>query len=254
MINSGLVSVTFRQLSTDSIIELVKKAGLAGIEWGGDIHVPHGDIQCAYDTRRKTEDAGLSIAAYGSYYRVGHNEPVPYKLILDTAVCLGAPIVRVWAGKMNAEDADAQYWQRVVIDAQEIAYLTATAGLKVAFEYYPNTLTNSLDSTLRLLEAVGHQAVTSYWQIPPVSSVEDNLIALDKLQFWLSNIHVYTEQNMPLGHPEAINHSVVWMQYLEKVASIGNNHYALIEFVRNDSPEQFLQDAVTLKSWLEAIH
>jgi hypothetical protein len=45
MIRTGLVSVTFRQLSAEEIIKLVVCAGLEGIEWGGDIHVPHGDLK-----------------------------------------------------------------------------------------------------------------------------------------------------------------------------------------------------------------
>ena len=45
IIKSGLVSITFRELNPLEIIRLVSKAGLDGIEWGGDVHVPHGDIK-----------------------------------------------------------------------------------------------------------------------------------------------------------------------------------------------------------------
>jgi sugar phosphate isomerase/epimerase len=41
MIHTALASVTFRHLTFEEIIELVRKAGLDGIEWGGDIHVPY---------------------------------------------------------------------------------------------------------------------------------------------------------------------------------------------------------------------
>ncbi|MDD5482315.1 MAG: hypothetical protein PHP98_01495 [Kiritimatiellae bacterium] len=44
MFISGLTSVTFRKLSCRKVAALVKKAGLAAIEWGGEVHVPHGDI------------------------------------------------------------------------------------------------------------------------------------------------------------------------------------------------------------------
>jgi len=40
----GLVSVSFRALSPSEIIPMVVSGGLQGIEWGGDIHVPHGSI------------------------------------------------------------------------------------------------------------------------------------------------------------------------------------------------------------------
>jgi sugar phosphate isomerase/epimerase len=246
MIVGGLVSVTFRQLSVNDIIELVTSTELSALEWGGDVHVPHGDIQCAVETRQKTEDAGLSVASYGSYYRVGHNEPVQYELVLDTAVALNAPIVRVWAGKRNAEDADPDYWHQVVEDSQRIAQLTSKAGKKIAYEYHQNTLTNTLKSTLRLLNAVGHEAVTSYWQAPSTATLEGNLSALEDLQPWLSNIHINTNRKPLIA-------SLVWKRYLMQISSTGRKCFALIEFVKNDNPQQFIQDAITLTTWLQDI-
>ena len=39
MLNTGLVSVTFRDKTPEEIISTVKQCGLEGIEWGGDVHV-----------------------------------------------------------------------------------------------------------------------------------------------------------------------------------------------------------------------
>ena len=133
MICAGLVSVTFRQLSPAVIIGLVQRAGLKAIEWGGDIHVPYGDIARAREVRRATEDAGLRVAAYGSYYRVGHEEPGPFQTALETAVAPGAPAIRVWAGKLWSHEADAAYWGRVVEDSRRIADLAADADVNVAY-------------------------------------------------------------------------------------------------------------------------
>ena len=74
MIRGGLVSITFRKLSARAIIELVTRADLTGIEWGGDVHVPHGEINTAREIAQMTQAAGLLVAAYGSYYRVGVSE------------------------------------------------------------------------------------------------------------------------------------------------------------------------------------
>ena len=75
----GLVSITFRQLSVAETIALVTQAGLAAVEWGGDIHAPHGDEAQARAIARMGADAGLRVAAYGSYYRVGHPETGPFR-------------------------------------------------------------------------------------------------------------------------------------------------------------------------------
>jgi hypothetical protein len=93
---TGLASVTFRSLSTGRIIGLAKNANLDGIEWGGDIHVPPGDIALAVKIRVETLKAGLKVLSYGSYYKTltgGVFTPV-----LETAVALneikGSPISR----------------------------------------------------------------------------------------------------------------------------------------------------------------
>ena len=41
-IRPGLCSITFRDLSVDDVVALAADAGLAGIEWGADRHVPPG--------------------------------------------------------------------------------------------------------------------------------------------------------------------------------------------------------------------
>ena len=42
----------------------------------------------------------------------------------------------------------------------------------------------------------------------------------------------------------------MWRQYLERIAATDRDHFALIEFVRDDAPEQFLADARVLSAWL----
>ena len=60
MINrTGLVSVTFRKLTPEKIIELVSEAGLNAIEWGGDVHVPHGDLKRAAEVDADLDEWGV---------------------------------------------------------------------------------------------------------------------------------------------------------------------------------------------------
>ena len=53
-LKTGLVSITFREKSPEEIVGLVVEAGLDGIEWGGDVHVPHGDLAKAREVRANT--------------------------------------------------------------------------------------------------------------------------------------------------------------------------------------------------------
>src|SRR5690554_2417803 len=120
MLHGGLVSITFRQLSPREIVSLVKKSGLEGIEWGGDVHVPHGNLSVARDVAIMTEEEGLSVAAYGSYYRVGceGQDDVPnFEEVLETALELKAPLIRVWAGNKGSHEADGNIWDKVIEDS-----------------------------------------------------------------------------------------------------------------------------------------
>jgi len=38
-----------------------------------------------------------------------------------------------------------------------------------------------------------------------------------------------------------------WKQYLKIIRGSGRDHFALLEFAKDDDPENFLKDAVTLK-------
>ena len=151
----GLVSITFRQLSVAEIIALVTQAGLAAVEWGGDIHAPHGDEAQARAIARMDSDAGLRVAAYGSYYHVGHPETGPFEAVLASAAALGAPLIRVWAGRQGSGSADESYFQKIVADSRRIADLAQAEQIGIVFEFHGNTLTDTNAAALRLLQAAG---------------------------------------------------------------------------------------------------
>ena len=191
MIYTGLVSVTFRQLKPMEIVKLVKKADLDGIEWGGDIHVPHGDIDRAAEVFKMTEDNGLKIASYGSYYKVGcDTNSAPFEKVLETAVALHAPTIRVWAGNRASKDADEAYWETIVKDTCRIAELAAGAGIIVAFEYHPNTLTDTPETACRLMKEIEHPYAKSYWQADMAEDKNTWIRGLKSILPRLTNVHV----------------------------------------------------------------
>ena len=253
MITPGLVSVSFRTLTPQTIVDLCVRAGVTGIEWGGDIHAPHGDLARARLVRQMTADAGLTVASYGSYYRVGVGEPCPFETVLETAEALGAPVIRVWAGKKGSVDADADDRHLVVSDSLRCADLAAQAGMAVAYEWHGGTLTDTNDSARWLLDTVAGRNIKSYWQPPLYTSVAYNLAGLQVVERCLSNVHVYhwhidSAERLPLLAGEG-----VWMQYLARVAAIPGARSAMLEFVKDDEPENFVKDAATLKEWLARV-
>ena len=249
MIRSGLTSITFRKLSPREIVHIVVEAGLDAIEWGGDVHVPHGDTARAREVGAMSRDAGLATPSYGSYYHVGLREPVPFEDVLETAAALEAPMIRVWPGRKGSAESDEDYRKMVVEDAQRIAEIAACNGAKIACEYHPNTLTDTAESAARLLEEVGRENFGSYWQ-PHGLLVGQMLEAIAAIGDRLANVHVFHwgEGRLPLAEGEG-----VWTRCLRKIAQIPGDRYALLEFVRDDDPDAFRADAKTLKQWLDQL-
>jgi len=257
MIHTGLCSISFRELKPREIVDIVCQAALEGIEWGGDVHVCPGDTACAREVRDMTEDAGLRVASYGSYYRVAASEAegVSFDSVLETAVALGAPDVRVWAGDCGSAEADEACRRQVVSETRRIADVAAREGVTVCYEFHGGSLADTNDSTKALLEEIGHENVRTYWQPALGQTVQYRIEGLEALLPWLANLHVFHWQGieprvrLPLADGEE-----EWMQYLSRTRSTGRNHYALMEFARDDRPELLLEDARVLKRWQEAVN
>ncbi len=270
MIRSGICSVTLAKKSVNEVIAIVKKAGLEGIEWGGNGHVPHGDTVIAAKVKTLTESAGLKVSSYGSYYRAGVSEAegLSFASVLDTAVALGAPSIRVWAGNCDYGKADETIVEKVVSDTMRIADMAAKAGITVTFEFHGGTLTDNNDNALKFASMVEHPAIFFSWQSPHGYDIGHCLSGLNGLLPRLSTIHVYHwtigsyEKNMfnetvrPLKHPEDFfSHPLAdgeerWREYFKAVNTTGCDHFALLEFVKDNSPEQVIADGKTLRELL----
>jgi len=252
MFQSGLVSISFRELSPEEIVGLAKDAGLDGIEWGGDVHVPHGDIACATRVQKLTEDAGLCVAAYGSYYRVGceplYGKPPTFEQVLETALTLRTKTIRVWSGHRGSAECDEAWWETVADEARRVADLAGEAGIAIGFEFHGGTLTDTTDSACRLLEMVDHKNVGTYWQTGLDLSEEERYESLERMLPWLRNLHVFHWEGFVRKPLEEA--ATAWRRYFARAASTGRDHFALLEFVEDDDPKNLLRDAATLKALL----
>lgn len=252
MIHSGMVSVSFRNLDHQQIISLAAQVGLEGIEWGGDIHVPHGAAAHARQVGQDTRAAGLQVAAYGSYYRVGVSEAqgLSFAQVLDSAVALETGLIRVWAGAQDADRADEAYWRTIVEDSRRIAALAADHGLTLVYEFHDGTLTHRYDSCRRLLEQVDRPNVKTYWQPIHGWGPQRNGAGLKTLLPWLFGVHVFhwwpdhTQRHLLDAGRED------WQEYFQVVRTCGRDLFALLEFAKDDSVDHFKQDAQTLRGLL----
>lgn len=254
MLKSGLASMTLRPQTAEYIIDLARECGLDGIEWGGDIHVPHGDEARAREVGRRTRDAGLAVASYGSYYRVGHSEidGLPFANVLATAEALGAPLLRVWCGKQGSDKADAAYWQAIIDDTRRIVAMTEGAGMTLSFEFHAGTMNDNPAATRRLMEAVAHPDLRTHWQAEIWDgSIADlrahNLAVLAAIRPWLSYVHTYQyvpDEEGKWAQVPLEDGRADWRVYHAALA--GHEGYMLLEHVRHDDPGQVRRDAAVL--------
>lgn len=244
---TGLTSVTFRKLSVDEIIALAAQANLDGIEWGGDIHVPPASPELAKDVARKCREKGLRVLSYGSYWKSG--DPEEFKGVLESAKALGAPVVRIWAGKAAPDAIEPKAFEQLAENIRAAAHMSAAEGISIAFEYHRGTMTQTKEGALRLLAALPEENIFTYWQPNPDISFEEQLAELDAIGPRLSNLHVFAWEEGNVRYP--LEHACgKWRAYFDKASAAAGAHAAILEFVKDDSPEQFLEDAETLKRLL----
>ncbi|MFA5688292.1 MAG: sugar phosphate isomerase/epimerase family protein [Kiritimatiellales bacterium] len=255
MIKPGMCSVTFRDRTVEEVIQLTAEAGLAGIEWGGDRHVPISDIQQAVQIGKLTREAGLTVAGYGSYYSafdLPDTPPAECEPVVKTAAALGSPSIRIWAGSLKMKKTKA-YFDTVVQQSRRIADVAQAAGIKVGFEFHPGTFTETIEGTVELLDAAMHPNLYVYWQPRHADNLAERRrqIEILKSKGRLLNLHVYHWDNppeysrFPLESGEAF-----WPACFQAADEPGTERFAFIEFVRNDDVGQFRSDAAVLKKWL----
>ncbi|QNA94256.1 TIM barrel protein [Microbacterium sp. Se63.02b] len=245
---AGVCSVTFRELSPQRIIDLAADAGLAAIEWGGDVHVPPGDVVRAAEVARATVDAGLAVASYGSYFRAGtHDSLTP---VLDTAQALGTDRVRIWAGHVGSDAATEADWHAVVARLHAAAAEAEEYGIGLALEFHSGTLADTAPTTMRLLDQVGSPVLSTYWQ-PTVGATVDTVLAEYRaVAARTSAAHVFSwwpaRERLPLRARDAL-----WTRFFaEARAAASPPRDALLEFVPGDDPALLATEAAALRDYI----
>ena len=247
MLYSGLVSATFRAMLPHEIIPLAVKAGLAGIEWSSREHVLPGDTARAEAVRKQMDESGLITPSYGTYYYAGADGNPDFSALIENALILGAPIIRVWAGKNESSDSITESRRaEITEDLRRICAAAARYDIQVSTEYHNYTLTDTFESAMRLLRDI--PSLRTHWQADENKTASEHLRALNGLLDRLAVVHAAWWRNheqKPFEEAEAD-----WKEYIRILKTSGRDHYILLEFVRNGDPEQMLHDAASLKRFI----
>lgn len=243
---TGIVSISFRKHTPEEIVIAASEAGLDAIEWGGDVHVPHGDETEANVVRELTEAFGMKVAEYGSYYAIGKSDPELFTKVLDSARRLETKIIRVWAHQGKASDSfTEEEYQACVADAKRIC--AEAKDLTVALECHPNTLTDEYHTALKFIRDVGCDNLGSFWQPNQYRPLDYNLDSIRALLPYIVSVHVYSwkrKTRLPLAALES-----EWEEYIKLLSAKDLNY--MLEFMHDDNIETLKETAATLKKWLD---
>lgn len=245
----GLCSVAFRELGMAEVAGLAASSGLEAIEWGGDVHVPNGDLESASRAAKAASGQGLVSASYGSYLHAGPASAGDIAAAVETCRALGSPNLRVWTDWVGP-DPDEETFARVAGNLGDIC--EEADELAVSLEFHRGTVTETAASTLRLVGAVDAPNLFTYWQPVEGLHVDELLSEFGSVREHLSHLHVFRWASSEERWPLAVG-ADLWPEVLSGAAEPGRwrrDRVAFIEFARGDHPDQLHEDAVTLRRWL----
>jgi sugar phosphate isomerase/epimerase len=257
----GLCSITFRSLDADAVLALAGRAGVEGIEWGADGHVPPGGGAVVERLAARCRDAGTEVVSYGSYLGFGpasDDDAASVDAVLDSADALGAPMVRIWAELgVGPDGADADRGRVTERTAGYVAAIHAR-GLIPVLEFHPHTLTETAVSANALLDALGDAGARTHWQPDPSRTADEDLAELALVAPRLAHLHVFAWGPGGIDERRALaDGAELWTRALAIAdhdgAPLPTRRFALCEYVRDNDPEQFVVDAATLRAWVDGL-
>ncbi|WP_405719777.1 sugar phosphate isomerase/epimerase family protein [Streptomyces sp. NBC_00046] len=242
----GLCSVTFRQLPAAEVARRAADAGLEAVEWGADVHAPPTEPDALRAARGACDRYGLTCCSYGSYFRATQDGLAAFPWVARAAVLLGAPRVRVWAGALGSAAATPQERSETAACLREAARIGADHGLELALEFHSKTLTDTVASTVRLLDEVGADNLRTYWQPPLDAPDEEALAGLSQLVDRVSAVHVFSW--WPGNHRLRLaERADLWAGVFGLLNERRVPMDALLEFVPGDDPAVLADEAATLR-------
>jgi L-ribulose-5-phosphate 3-epimerase len=164
-----LYSLTMKNRSIHEVLRYTRDFGYKGIEiWGREPHVScETTPERAREIRQIAEDYGLTIVAVASY--VGRFSTISdqdcekefedLKKYMDVLHELGTDMMRISCGGPNAFLAADYHYEKAAYWLQKCADYAGQAGKRLAMEIHNNTLIESAEDSVKLLNMIDRDNV-----------------------------------------------------------------------------------------------
>ena len=240
----GMTSLTFRAKSIEETMEIAKRAGVECIEWGvSEGHV--GSDENIEKIKKLSKESGIEICSLGSYCYL--EDEAHCIETAETAAKLSAPVIRVWAGKKSPFECDEEYFNLLVANTQKMADAAAEHGIIISFEYHHHSLTETAESAIKFINAIGRENVKTHWQ-PTGGSIEDNKASLKAVSPYLSGIFHVQNYVADKGY-------LLIEDIKDRVGAMFEDYKdsdfcLLVEFTKDSAEENLISDINALKEVL----
>lgn len=238
----GLVSISFRGLTAEQIMQAVKNAGLTCVEWGSDVHAPYNAPEKLAEIVALQQQYGVDCSSYGTYFWLGWDDIAQLPDYICAAKKLGTNILRLWCGKRDPDSILPEEKEKLFADCKAAAALAEKEKVILCLECHNGTYTQTKEGALELMQYVNSPAFRMYWQPNQFRSIEENISYIQLLKDYITYIHVFQwkgNDRFPLS--DGIEE---WQGYLAKLDA---DPTLLLEFMPDDRIETLHREADVLK-------
>ncbi len=191
-LNVCTISFRHQLISLKQIALWAKSNDFKGIElWGVHAANMGDDLECDLSWL-KSQD--LNVPMISDYLILDGNHQVAVEKAKSLArLChyWGASKLRTFAGSKASKDVTKQQRQDWVKRLQSLCSVVQDFGLYLVIETHPNSLADSLESTLQLIGEVNHPALRINFDVIHVwESGADPIRALNTLSPFIEHIHL----------------------------------------------------------------
>jgi sugar phosphate isomerase/epimerase len=196
-----MCTIAFRDRLLDHALSVARSTGFDGVEiWGREPHVAEKfDENRVRAAKKLLEAEGITPYVLGSYLRFGATKPegsVGLSDVLHTARWLRTPLVRVWASDVGSGAASPAIWEQTVTEAQEACDTAAKLGLKLVAEMHGQTLADTTDGALQLVERVARDNFRLNFQVSCHNDGQTPEERLAAVLPWVSHVHAQNYQSL----------------------------------------------------------
>ncbi len=248
MFECGIVSVSFRDLSAESIMKITKAAGLSCIEWGSDVHAPANDEQRLRWLVKTQSSIGLRSSSYGTYFRLGVNDISELPEYIKAAKTLGTQVLRIWCSDKGYGSTSAEQRSKIRSEAKKAALMARSANVVICLECHNGTYTDTPEGALDIMEAADSESFRMYWQPNQFRSFQENLFYAESIAPYTKNIHVFNwngKLRLPLSSAAEL-----WREYLYR---FDGTQKLLLEFMPDGSAQSLAREAESLREIVRGV-